>query len=237
MWTKFRSARFQSSAGLLFGLISWLLPLGVAFALLAIIFGLVGLSRGLGKDKYSTYASLVAITLGSTTRLAYAFLSNRGILFSVVITLGAIVLTSLIFYKYRSENVRFFSKTLIIILLVVGTMTGTLLTKTTQLKEIKPGSLLLIQGYVENKESKAKVLAIDERNGNRIYSLKIYPQDKPQSITRDGKQIEVSGINHIPFKESMLEKFNPKIIGWEEVKDNELGGYRAWKNDPRAGAW
>lgn len=206
MLSKWRSARFQSSVGLLFGLISWFLPLGVAFALLAIIFGLVGLSRGLGKDKYSTHASLTAIILGATARLTYAFSSNTEMLSSIVIVLGATTLTFLIFYKHGS-------------------------------KKIKPGSLLLIQGYVENQESKAKVLAIDERNGSKIYSLKIYPQDKPQYITRDGKQIEVSGINHIPFKESTLAEYNPKIIGWEEVKDNELGGYRAWKNDPRAGAW
>lgn len=207
MWLqKFRSARFQSSVGLIFGLISWFLLLGVAFALLAIIFGLVGLSRGLGKDKYSTYTSLTAIVLGTTARLIYAFSSNTEILSSVVVALGATTLTFLIFYKNESEK-------------------------------IKPGSLLLIQGYVENKESKAKVLAIDERNGNKIYSLKIYPQDKPQYITRDGKQIEMSGINHIPLKKSTLETYSPKIIGWEEVKDNDLKGYEVWKSDPRAGAW
>lgn len=104
MLSKFRTARFQSSAGLIFGLISWFLPLGVAFALLAIIFGLVGLSRSLGKDKYSTYASLTAITLGSTARLGYAILTNTAVEAAVFIAAAGILTTILIIFRYKTKS-------------------------------------------------------------------------------------------------------------------------------------
>ncbi len=128
----------------------------------------------------------------------------------------------------------------IVILIVIGIATG-IYKRTNQysiLKDLKPGSLLSITGYVKGKESKAKVLAIDQRSGTTVYSLKIYPQENPEYVTtKDGKQVEVSGIQHIPLTVATLKKWHFRVTGWEQVKDAELIGYKIWKNDPKAGAY
>ncbi|MDO8461080.1 MAG: hypothetical protein Q7S38_01415 [bacterium] len=129
---------------------------------------------------------------------------------------------------------------IILVLIIVGLAVGVYQrsNKENILKGLKPGSLLLTTGYVKGKESKAKILAIDERNGDKIYSLKIYPQENPENIiTKDGKQVDVSGIEHIPLSEATLKKWNFKVIGFEAVKDTELVGYKIWKNDSSAGSF
>lgn len=107
------------------------------------------------------------------------------------------------------------------------------------LQRLKPGDLLIVKGYLTNgKDSRAKVLAIDQRNGSKIYSLKIYPQDTPDYVTTaDGLKVDTSGIGHIPLSERTFSKWQVKITGFEKVKNEELEGYKSWEKDSKAGAY
>ena len=96
-----RSARLQSSIGLICGIVGIFIPLGVILALPAIIFGLVGFYRGLGKNGLSTYFGLVAIFLGVVLRLVYSFYNGGAKESSAIIALLSVMAVVIIFYKHR----------------------------------------------------------------------------------------------------------------------------------------
>lgn len=99
MLKTFRSATFQSINGFIFGLISWLAPAGVVFALVAIIFGFIGLYRSSSYKKVIFWVSLFAIILGSSARLIYAFSLNNGITAALVITAVSFFATVYILFR------------------------------------------------------------------------------------------------------------------------------------------
>lgn len=105
------------------------------------------------------------------------------------------------------------------------------------MKSLEVGSLLYItRGYSNDWPSKGKILAIDEVNGQKVYSIQIKSADEPVlSETKEGKKIDVSSIGHLPITEQTLKTWKFEITGKEEVRSEELEGYKIWKESGSSG--
>lgn len=113
-------------------------------------------------------------------------------------------------------------------------------TKKNPTQDLKVGSILLVtKGYesAPGRKSKAKVLAIDEIDGVKVFSLKIEPvSESLYTTSSDGKKIDISRIGHMPLTETTLSRWDFVITGQEVVKEEELEGYKYWK-DSKGGAF
>ena len=120
----------------------------------------------------------------------------------------------------------------IIIVIVIAAIIGFAVPKLQKNKlfRLKEGTIFITHGYEGDKENKVKVLAIDESNGQMIYSIKVFNRDNPDyTTTKDGQKVDLSGIGHLPMTAASLAKWDIKVIGFEEVKEEELEGYKMWK--------
>ncbi|HYD34788.1 MAG TPA: hypothetical protein VD999_01850 [Vitreimonas sp.] len=106
-----------------------------------------------------------------------------------------------------------------------------------QISALEVGSLLHIsKGFSDDKPSRGKVLAIDEINGQKVYGIQIKPVGEPTfTETKDGKKIDISTIGHLPISETTLKAWKFKITGTEAVQEEELDGYKMWKESGSEG--
>lgn len=101
--------------------------------------------------------------------------------------------------------------------------------KPSPLKKLQVGTIFETSGYDKNR-SRAKVLAIDIVNNQKIFSINLNPIGEPTYTTsKSGQKINISSIGHLPVSEKTLKNWGIKIIGQENVSDSELEGYKIWK--------
>lgn len=104
--------------------------------------------------------------------------------------------------------------------------------KLRKIRELKPGTIFLSKGYLGDNQSRIKLLAINKVNDEIIYSLQIERKEDNKYITatKNGQKIDVSGIDHLPVTEVTFVKWDiDEIIGFEKVEEDELEGYKMWK--------
>ena len=108
------------------------------------------------------------------------------------------------------------------------------LKKANSVDVIKAGSICTVNDG-DGQFGVVKVLVIDEE----IAHIKIYKNKYKQRPTKiDFKTLSLGSINdkdafgigHAPLARKGFDDWNPVIIGYEEVTEEDLEGYEIWKN-------
>jgi hypothetical protein len=97
----------------------------------------------------------------------------------------------------------------------------------------QPGSLYSVRGD-EGSFSVAKVLVVDDKGVHiRLYKQKF--QSRPESL--DERTLTLGsihdpdgfGMGHLPLAREAFWRMEPQLIQVSTVKEDELDGYREWK--------
>ena len=71
---------FQSLVGFLLGVVSWVVPMGTVFSVVAAVFGTVGAFRAKKDETKWFLAGVLGVLLGVSSRLVYAYNYQENIL-------------------------------------------------------------------------------------------------------------------------------------------------------------
>jgi hypothetical protein len=103
-----------------------------------------------------------------------------------------------------------------------------------QPQEIQPGSICTIESG-DGTFGVVKVLVINEEEAH----IKIYANSYDQRPTEiDVKTLGMGsilnggafGIGHVPLERAGFDNWKPIVIAFEAVSDDDLEGYKMWKN-------